>query len=100
MINCIPQLRKMYPNARFIAMRRHPIACILSRRKKFGESMELACNAWASSVAGWEKQKRLLPAESYIELDQAELSRASRASAEKISGLLELESKATAAMAQ
>ena len=90
MIRCIPILHSIYPQGRFIYMHRHPVSCVLSRQRKFGESFELACHAWAHSVRAWDETKRGLHCGSYVELSQTELTIDSRAAAQKIGNLLQL----------
>src|ERR1051326_36030 len=100
MIRCIPLLRKLYPQARFIYMHRHPVSCVLSRVRKFGEPLESACADWVDCVNAWENVKSDLPPDSYVELSQKELTSDSRAGAEKIGNMLHLNRTDFEAMAE
>jgi hypothetical protein len=69
MIECVPLVRALYPEARFIMMRRHPIPFIESRRRKFGDPVPAAVNEWLKCIEAWKSQRAALPPSCYIECD-------------------------------
>jgi hypothetical protein len=54
MINIAPLLREIWPNARFIFMRRRAIENLESRLRKFpGTDFETHCREWALAIQNW-----------------------------------------------
>ncbi|HXA46444.1 MAG TPA: sulfotransferase, partial [Burkholderiaceae bacterium] len=73
MINCIPFLKEMFPQARFIFLRRHPIAVAESRRRKFGSTPFFAILEWNESIKAWNRHKTHLAQSNIFECDANEL---------------------------
>jgi len=69
MIYCVPLLRKMFPRARFLFLRRHPIAVAESRSRKFGETPFFSILEWNKCMRGWLDQKHQLAGSAYLECD-------------------------------
>jgi hypothetical protein len=75
MIEAIPQLRKLWPNAIFIFAKRRGIENVTSRLKKFpGHGFDYHCKDWAKNMAAWRAVRDHL-GESGIEIDQQEIIR-------------------------
>lgn len=74
MIEAIPILRELWPEAVFIFARRRGIENISSRMKKFPEhSFEYHCRDWAKNMATWRRIRGELPAELRREVDQQDM---------------------------
>jgi len=73
MIDCIALIRAIYPRARFVMMRRHPISFAESRRRKFGEPLLSAINEWIKCIESWKTMRSGLPSSAYLERDVEEL---------------------------
>ena len=69
MIECVPLARAIYPRARFIMMRRHPVPFIESRKRKFGDPVHAAVNEWIKCLEVWKAQRATLPESCYVECD-------------------------------
>ena len=70
MIAAAPSLRTIWPNARFIYMRRRAVENLESRLRKFpGLDFEAHCREWALSIRNWHAVARLLSG-SAMEIDQ------------------------------
>ena len=79
MIAAAPLLLSMWPNARFIFMRRRGIENLSSRLRKFrGQSFERHCRDWADTMTTWLNVRDSLGA-SAIEIDQMDLVRSPKA---------------------
>ena len=78
MIECMPLLRTLFPQAKFLMVVRHPVAFAESRRRKFGESVASAISEWARSLRSWEVHKRGLAASQYLEVDLTRLQEPAR----------------------
>jgi hypothetical protein len=74
MIDCVPLVREVFPAARFIMMRRHPIAFAESRRRKFSEPLLSAINEWVKCIESWKACRPALPASCYLECDAQSLN--------------------------
>ena len=71
----LPLLARVYPNARFVFMHRHPIKLMLSRQKKFPTSpIESGITAWASTMAAWRELKKVIDRSTWVEIAQADLA--------------------------
>jgi len=99
MVRCVPILARMYPQARFVFTRRHPINCVLSRRKKFGETIAVATRLWTDCLRQWELVRQELSPERYLEIDQAQLGTQAWKIAAELGKLLELNESSSASMA-
>lgn len=73
MIDCIPFVRTMLPQARFLFMRRHPIAYAQSRHRKFGDPPLVAIAEWNKCIHRWNAHKQSLDRPSYLECDASDL---------------------------
>jgi hypothetical protein len=88
MIEAIPQILKLWPNAVFIFAKRRGIENIMSRLKKFpGHGFEYHCRDWARNMAAW-RGARTLPGVRGIEIDQQEIIRAPNVVAAKLADFL------------
>ena len=75
MTRAAPSLRQVWPEARFIHMRRRGIENVNSRRRKFpGRSFREHCDDWIESVTAWESARPLLAGVA-LEVDQLVLAR-------------------------
>jgi hypothetical protein len=61
MISAAPFLLECFPDARFIFLRRNPVANISSRLVKFGGGFEQHCRDWAAAMNEWLRVRVLLP---------------------------------------
>jgi hypothetical protein len=87
----VPLLKHVYPNASFLYMHRHPLKVALSRLKKFpDESLELGLLDWSASMDNWHVVRESLPATSYLELGQADLSLETDRTVGRLAALLDL----------
>jgi hypothetical protein len=74
MIRAAPLLRDIWPDAKFIFLRRDPIDNIVSGRRKFPDrSFASLCHNWADSVRAWNVVRDQI-APNGIEVDQATLA--------------------------
>ena len=73
MIGCIPLIKTMFPRAKILFMRRHPIAYAESRRRKFGDSPLVAIAEWNKCIRSWNGYKNLLADSEYVECDASDL---------------------------
>ena len=91
-ISACPFFREIWPNARFIFMKRRGIENISSRARKFHvESFSSHCSAWAGAMDTWAKARPRL-AGAAIEIDQRALARDPRRAAAVIAEFLGLDS--------
>jgi len=74
MVRAAPFMAECFPDAKFIFIRRHPIANIVSRLARFGGRFEGHCNDWAATMQEWLKVRPLLP--NHLELEQEEMASA------------------------
>jgi len=73
-IHLAPRFRRIWPNAKFIFMKRRGIENILSRQIKFpGISFKTHCIEWASAMAAWCSVRQRLSGAA-IEVDQSYLA--------------------------
>ena len=74
MILAAPLLKKVWPEARFIFMKRRAIENIQSRIRKFPQgAFETHCRDWAASMTAWQSIRSQLSGHS-IEIDQFSLA--------------------------
>lgn len=91
MIKTAPYLNRVWPNSRFIFARRRGIECIMSRLRKFPNvSFEEHCKIWQLCMENWLNLRDKLK-NSYIEIDQRDISLSPRLMATKIGQFLEIE---------
>ncbi len=90
MVRAAPLMRRIWPNARFIFMRRDPVDNIESRRRKF-PTFDFAdhCRLWAEAMMAWYHVRDTLTACS-LEVDQLTLARHPDLVSPKIATLLGL----------
>ena len=75
MIAAAPLLKRVWPEARFVFMKRRGIENVQSRMRKFpGVPFESHCRDWAASMLAWQSIREQL-AGSAIEIDQLVLAR-------------------------
>ncbi len=99
MIEAIPVLRHIWPEARFIFAKRRAIENILSRLKKFpARDFESHCSDWARNMAAWRGMRDHLQG-SGIEIDQQDIARTPAAVAMRLAEFLRLDSAAEARIA-
>lgn len=74
MIQAIPVLLKLWPNAGFIFAKRRGIENVVSRLKKFpGHSFEYHCSDWSSNMAAWRAARDYSGLQA-IEIDQQDMA--------------------------
>jgi hypothetical protein len=71
MIAAAPFLVECFPDARFIFLRRNPVANIRSRLVKFGGNFEEHCRDWAAAMNEWLRVRAMLP--HYVEVQQEDM---------------------------
>jgi hypothetical protein len=92
LIQSIPYLRTVWPEARFIFMKRSGIDNIISRERKFKTvSFEEHCQDWANVMRQWAEFKHFC-GDKALEVDQWEMSNDARTIANRVSRFLGLES--------
>jgi hypothetical protein len=74
MVRAAPFMAECFPDAKFVFIRRHPIANIVSRMARFGGEFEEHCNDWATTMQEWMRVRPLLP--NYLDLEQEEMASA------------------------
>ena len=100
MIKAAPLMHRIWPNARFIFMRRHPVDNIESRRRKF-PTIAFAdhCKLWADSMLAWHGVRDDMAGCS-LEIDQVEMARNPDQITALVAGFLNLDDPQTARMHQ
>lgn len=74
MIEAIPFLRRLWPEAVFIFAKRRGIENVISRLRKFPvHSFEYHCRDWARNMAVWRAIRDTLPANHRREVDQQDM---------------------------
>jgi hypothetical protein len=100
MISALPVLRTLWPNARFIFMRRRAIENLESRSRKFpGEDFETQCREWALSIRGWHAIANSL-AGAAMEIDQFFMAKHPAEVAVALRSFLQLDTEAVERLAQ
>jgi Sulfotransferase family len=95
-----PHMLRMWPNAKFIFMRRRGLENLLSRMRKFPTvSFEDQCQGWTACMEAWRAVRTELAGRA-LELDQYYIARHPDRAAQGISALLSLAPKETEALAQ
>jgi hypothetical protein len=90
MISASPLFLHLWPNAKFIFMKRRPLENIASRMRKFPQlSFETHCIDWASVMTAWTATKYELGA-SAIEVEQFELAVRPEQTAARLIAFLQL----------
>ena len=90
MVRAAPLMRQLWPNARFIFLRRRVIENIISRRRKFPQdTLENHYLDWVDVLSAWLDVKASLGSFA-LELDQLEMARDPKGFAGKIVRFLEM----------
>jgi hypothetical protein len=89
MIYLAPRFLRIWPNARFIFMKRRAIENIASRMRKFHYNFAHNCREWTESMQAWMSVRDKL-AGSALEVDQIAMLRDPETVADNVSDLLEL----------
>ncbi len=96
MIRALPFVSRAFPEARFIYARRRALENIESRRRKFRNTpFAEHCQSWADAMTAWQRVRPMLPAASYIEVDQFEIVRSPERVGDRIARLLTLDAEQT-----
>ena len=91
MIASVPILADMWPNARFIFMKRRGLENIASRIRKFaGVNFDGKCRDWNIIMSSWRSVRGILPGR-HIELDQREMAENPEEAAKSVGRLLGLD---------
>jgi Sulfotransferase family len=100
MIWAAPSLARIWPNAKFVFLKRRGLENLLSRTQKFqGFPFEDQCLGWTACMEAWRAVRDGLAGRA-LELDQHFLARYPERSAEAIGQLLALESQQTRELAR
>ncbi len=100
MIRAAPILRRVWPAARFIFMKRRGIDNIESRRRKFPDvPFAEHCQAWADSMQAWEAVRGAL-APASLEVEQTDIALHPQAVVRGLKQLLGLKPEEAAQMLQ
>lgn len=99
MILLAPRLRQVWPNARFIFMKRRGIDNVLSRLRKWDHDFAHNCRDWAGAMQAWLSVRERLHGAS-LELDQRTLAHEPERAAAEIAALLGLSATEQARVAQ
>jgi len=100
MIWAAPSLARIWPNAKFIFLKRRGLENVLSRTRKFhGCAFEHQCLGWTTCMEAWRAVRDRLAGRA-LELDQYFLAREPIRSAKAIGRLLALESSETQLLAR
>jgi hypothetical protein len=90
MIIAAPLFLHLWPNARFVFMKRRPLENLVSRLQKFPQrSFEDHCLDWASVMKAWRATRSALGAQA-IEIEQFELATHPEETAARLADLLRL----------
>jgi hypothetical protein len=91
MIQAVPMLLRIWPEARFVFMRRRAIENLASRGRKFPkEGFDNACRRWADCLAAWEQVRGGLGGRA-VEVDWLLMAREPARVAEAVGRLLDLD---------
>jgi hypothetical protein len=69
MLDCMPLLDVLFPHARYVFLRRHPVSVAQSRRRKFGDAPLAATEEWLRCEKAWCEQGARVAAERRFECD-------------------------------
>jgi hypothetical protein len=90
MLKVAPILAELWPKAKFIFMKRRGIENILSRQRKFPDTVfEELCSDWSSAMEVWASVRQGLLTRSF-ELDQAEMHEDPNGTAQRLGPFLDL----------
>ncbi len=68
MVRAATFMAECFPDAKFVFIRRHPIANIVSRMARFGGDFEEHCTDWAATMQEWMRVRPQLP--NYLDVEQ------------------------------
>ena len=95
MLRAVPMIHRIYPEARFVFVKRRGIENILSRRRKFpDETFEAHCREWSSCMQAWQEISGRLSSQS-IEIDQRDIGISPEAVAQQLGDFLQLSPQQT-----
>ena len=90
MVRVAPLMKQIWPNARFIFLRRRVIENIMSRQRKFPQdTLQNHYLDWADVLSAWQEVRASLGT-SALEVDHLEMAREPKQFAEKVTRFLEL----------
>jgi hypothetical protein len=89
MLELVPMLQRLYPNAQYLYMRRHPASLAESRRRKFHEPLETALAQWRKCETLWAEARAAVPSGAFREFDQADFSLRTGATLRELFAFLE-----------
>jgi hypothetical protein len=89
MIHLAPRLLQIWPNAKFVFMKRRGVDNVASRLRKFPYDFARNCREWAAAMEAWLSVRASL-ADSSIELDQATVALQPDLAADELATLLSL----------
>lgn len=91
MVQSIPFVREIYPEARFLFLKRRGFENVVSRRKKFPHlSFERQCTLWSKAMSAWAATRQRLPLGTWLEIDQRDVALAPGEVADAIATILQL----------
>jgi hypothetical protein len=100
MIHISPSLRRIWPNAKFIFLKRRAFENVMSRSRKFaGPRFEFHCKEWSESLAAWTKVASQLRG-CALEIDQFFIGQSPEETSAEIGAFLELSPDETERFAQ
>jgi hypothetical protein len=99
MIHLAPRLREVWPNARFILMRRRAVENIASRSRKFDFDFKYNCEEWASALEAWVSVRDMLGGVA-LEMDQQFMASEPAEAAKVVGEFLSLEAEEVAHLEQ
>ena len=100
MIHIAGRLRQIWPEAKFIYLKRRAFENIASRRRKFPDrSFEIDCREWAAAMRAWREVRPEL-AGCALQIDQLHLAQASDKAAAEIAAFLGLNQRDTRRLRQ
>jgi hypothetical protein len=91
MIRSVPVLCEMWPEARFVFLKRRPIENIESRRRKFPRyNFDDHCRLWADSMAAWEEVRDSVGDHGLV-IEQLDLARRPEGEVRRLAAFLDLD---------
>jgi hypothetical protein len=90
MVNLAPRLLDIWPNSKFIFMKRRGIENIESKKRKFDQAFLGRCSEWAGVMQSWRAIRDELGAAA-IEIEQLELAKKPEQTASKVAQHIGLE---------
>lgn len=85
MIEAVPIIRMLWPDAIFIFAKRRGIENVVSRMKKFPvHNFEYHCRDWARNMAAWRTIRASVPAAQWCEVDQQDMIQSPEAVVETV----------------